>query len=261
MRKRSDKAFEKDLAVEDLSSVLIVRPGSKEDQLEDENEDGVWQRVKIAWLLIVSITLWTNLFTTPLVMMWPEMQIEIFYTPLWIVEIVYVINIARKLLFNQKNTITRKQDAFEAAVDYIKSTLIFDVLSTLPQVASAMNPQFTPFKIIRIYELDLLHYPFEQMICICYQAKDKTYIKSRIYASMTVSRILILLHYLAVIWIFIGSDYFVGYEDGYTPWTLENEDFKDYSDFQLLIFSIYWVCTVITTVGYGDYSGGTTVEY
>ena len=30
---------------------------------------------------------------------------------------------------------------------------------------------------------------------------------------------------------------------------------------QLYIFSTYWVCTVITTVGYGDYYGGTTLEY
>ena len=31
--------------------------------------------------------------------------------------------------------------------------------------------------------------------------------------------------------------------------------------FQLYVFSTYWVCTVITTVGYGDYTGGTTREY
>ena len=29
---------------------------------------------------------------------------------------------------------------------------------------------------------------------------------------------------------------------------------------QLYIFSTYWVCTIITTVGYGDYYGGTTIE-
>ena len=31
--------------------------------------------------------------------------------------------------------------------------------------------------------------------------------------------------------------------------------------YQLYVFSTYWVFTVITTVGYGDYSGGTTLEY
>ena len=31
--------------------------------------------------------------------------------------------------------------------------------------------------------------------------------------------------------------------------------------YELYVFSTYWVFTVITTVGYGDYSGGTTLEY
>ncbi len=33
------------------------------------------------------------------------------------------------------------------------------------------------------------------------------------------------------------------------------------NDYQLYVFSTYWVCTVISTVGYGDYSGGTSLEY
>ena len=28
-----------------------------------------------------------------------------------------------------------------------------------------------------------------------------------------------------------------------------------------MIYSTYWVCTIVTTVGYGDYTGGTTLEY
>ena len=29
----------------------------------------------------------------------------------------------------------------------------------------------------------------------------------------------------------------------------------------LYVFSLYWVFTTLTTVGYGDYAGGTTTEY
>lgn len=29
----------------------------------------------------------------------------------------------------------------------------------------------------------------------------------------------------------------------------------------LYVFIFYWVITVITTTGYGDFSGGTTIEY
>ena len=41
---------------------------------------------------------------------------------------------------------------------------------------------------------------------------------------------------------------------------MANEDFEGYTRYRLYIFSVYWVCTVVTTVGYGDYSGGTTLE-
>ena len=69
------------------------------------------------------------------------------------------------------------------------------------------------------------------------------------------------LHYLAILWVWIGSDSFSGYELGYEPWQLANDDFKDYTQYRLYIFSVYWVCTIVTTVGYGDYTGGTTLEY
>ncbi len=33
------------------------------------------------------------------------------------------------------------------------------------------------------------------------------------------------------------------------------------SKLDLMVFANYWVCTVITTVGYGDYTGSTSLEY
>lgn len=71
---------------------------------------------------------------------------------------------------------------------------------------------------------------------------------------------MVLLHYLAILWIYIGSHHFDNYEPPYLPWTQANEEFQSYNNLRLYIFSIYWVCEVITTVGYGDYSGGTTLE-
>lgn len=69
-----------------------------------------------------------------------------------------------------------------------------------------------------------------------------------------------LLHYLAVAWLFVGSEYFIDSEPGAVPWTL-TEDFADYSNYRLYIFSVYWTSTIVTTVGYGDYSGSNSVEY
>ena len=42
---------------------------------------------------------------------------------------------------------------------------------------------------------------------------------------------------------------------------IANEDFHDMSPVELVIFADYWVSTVITTVGYGDYTGSTSIEY
>ena len=59
----------------------------------------------------------------------------------------------------------------------------------------------------------------------------------------------------------VGSETFIDYEQGRLPWQFANEEFLEMSLTQLYIFSTYWVCTVVTTVGYGDYTGGTTLEY
>ena len=41
---------------------------------------------------------------------------------------------------------------------------------------------------------------------------------------------------------------------------MANKDFEGSSKYQIYVFSVYWVCTVVTTVGYGDYFGRTTIE-
>lgn len=142
----------------------------------------------------------------------------------------------------------------------MKSYFILDLCISVPQIASGLGSKFTYLKIIRLYNLELLHYPFMALINLLYRNKDKQQKFVLIYASTTVSRIILLLHYLSFLWIWVGSEAFIGYEEGYMPWQFDNSDFEGYSIYRLYIFSAYWVCTVITTVGYGDYAGGTTVE-
>ena len=100
----------------------------------------------------------------------------------------------------------------------------------------------------------------QTLISIIYKDKDKRHNFVITYAASTVSRILMLLHYLAVIWIWLGSISFENYEEGRLPWQMANDDFAGNSKYQIYVFSVYWVCTVVTTVGYGDYYGQTTIE-
>ena len=51
-------------------------------------------------------------------------------------------------------------------------------------------------------------------------------------------------------WLYVNDFNFINYDD------LTIDD-----NLSAYVFSVYWSFTVMTTVGYGDYSGGTTREY
>ena len=66
---------------------------------------------------------------------------------------------------------------------------------------------------------------------------------------------------MACIWIALGT----AGEDG---WITElksvaggDEQFQSYEPYQIYVLSIYWVFTVLTTVGYGDYAGLNSQEF
>ena len=82
-----------------------------------------------------------------------------------------------------------------------------------------------------------------------------------LFAMSTFTKILILIHFLGCIFIYIGSERFSDYEEEHTPWIMANEHFREMSPLHLIIFSNYWVCTVVTTVGYGVYNANTSIEY
>ena len=204
----------------------------------------------------MSLCFWFTLYTTPAIMIFPELN-ETLIKLLWVNEVMWLLEIIRKVMFNA----AEGEDCMEAALRYMRSTMILDVVATLPQMASLMNQKFAFLKIIRVYQIWLLHYPIEIALNIQLRMWDKIHIDAIVYAIATVCQILVLLHYLGCLWIYIGSSSFEEYEVDHTPWILANDDLKEMSKPQLFIFSTYWICTVITTVGYGDYSGGTSLEY
>ena len=63
-----------------------------------------------------------------------------------------------------------------------------------------------------------------------------------------------------MLWIELG----LHYEDGWIN-KLKEEDYDgvwaSYGPYELYTFSLYWICTVLTTVGYGDFSGKNEREY
>ena len=87
--------------------------------------------IKPAWHSFVSLWLWFNLITSPFLILWPELQDnKNFWYALWFNELVWLLDIIRKFFDKPKKS--RAADSYEVAVEYIKSTLILDVLSSLP---------------------------------------------------------------------------------------------------------------------------------
>ena len=208
----------------------------------------------------MSVILWFNLVSSPLIILWPEItdtsETKSLYYALWLNELCFILDMIRKFFDPPKDF--RSDDAYDIAINYIKSTMILDVFASLPQVASGLNNSFVFLKIIRIYQVWLLHYPLEVVVNILYREKRKVFVI--VYACSTLCRIVMLLHYLAVLWLWVGSEYFLDFEEGYPPWQYSIEDFRGKSKQNLYYFSVYWVCTVVTTVGYGDYAGTTSLE-
>ena len=152
-------------------------------------------------------------------------------------------------------------DVYEVFVEYAQSNLILDLISSLPQLLSGLDQNFLWFKIVRIYEVDMLHFALAKIMRKVYHFQSDSQKQDKEYAFGTISKILVLLHYLSCLWIYVGSKSFLEYEEGYLPWQYANADFDGYNNYQIYVFSTYWVFTVITTVGYGDYTPGTTTEY
>ena len=107
----------------------------------------------------------------------------------------------------------------------------------------------------------MLHYIIAQMYRQIYDEKKESEKRDKEYAFGTIAKILCTLHYLSCIWIYVGGADFMDSEEGHLPWQYANIDFIGMNNYQIYVFSTYWVFTVITTVGYGDYTPGTTNEY
>ena len=122
--------------------------------------------ITTCWKCILSISLWFNLVSTPLIILWPEIsdnsESKTMYYLLWLNELLFLLDMIRKFFDPPKGS--RATDVYEIAVNYMKSTLILDASATVPQVASGLNNSFLWFKIIRLYDYNLLHYIFEALV-------------------------------------------------------------------------------------------------
>ena len=70
-----------------------------------------------------------------------------------------------------------------------------------------------------------------------------------------------MVHIFACIWIYVG-DKTSNLAPNESPWMIKFSSTLDsHNKYQIYVFALYWVLTTVVTVGYGDYYGGTRIEY
>ena len=87
-----------------------------------------------------------------------------------------------------------------------------------PQLISGLNPNLVALKTIRLYQFSVLYYPMEAFVNIVFSERDQRYIFTIVYACSTLTQIFLLMHCLAVFWVWIGSESFIDYQEGAEPW-------------------------------------------
>ena len=137
-----------------------------------------------------------------------------------------MFDMVRKSLVRAKQP-NSDDDFYDIFIDYLRSTMILDLIATVPQVFGGMSTKFAFLKIIRVYEINMLHFCFSKLIRYLKGQKPKSESDDLEYAIVSFCKILILLHFLSCLWIYVGSEAYIDHEPGQLPWQYANEDFHD----------------------------------
>ena len=127
-----------------------------------------------------------------------------------------MIDVLRKCVV--KKAKSKAIDVYEVFVEYVQSNLIWDLISLLPSVLSGLDPKFIFLKIVRLYEVEMLHYAIAQLYRKIYHERSESEKNDKEYAFGTIAKILCSLHYLSCVWIYVGGKEYLEYEEGYLPW-------------------------------------------
>ena len=156
------------------------------------------------------------------------------------------------------------KDLNAIANNYLLGYFIFDVIATIPCLFMSEPIKFYILKGFRIVHVTRLTEPLQLILGCALQKYSKKRQNDLSGFAGLIFYVIYVSHMMACAWLYLGqfqpcTDVPEG-ENCTKSWVYE-EGFDDKPKHTQYIFAFYWIFEVITTVGYGDYSGSTSDEY
>ena len=149
----------------------------------------------------------------------------------------------------------------DIALNYLKFYFWIDAIATFPNLLTMeQNESLMALKLLRIFHLMDLFKPIRLLLEHVFMRNYITQQINNVYSLITLfTGVWLFAHFCACIWIILGTRD----DDSWINSRMaENYDgvWADYGAYELYVVSLYWIFEVLTTVGYGDFSGSTIPE-
>ena len=177
------------------------------------------------------------------------------------VDIIYVIEIIMNFLKR-----SRTQPTIQLITqNYLMGTFVFDVIATVPCLVLGEPLNFYILKLFRMVHALRITQPLQIILGIALQRYSKKRQNDLTSFAGLILGVIYISHLMACGWLLLGklqpcTKEIAAGESCTKSWVFK-EEFDTKPNHTQYIFAFYWIFEVITTVGYGDYSGSTSDEY
>jgi len=190
-----------------------------------------------------------------------------------IIDIILLTDIALNFVTAYQKDVEWVTSLWLIIKNYLKHNFLFDIAATLPGILTYQQQQYYWFKLIRFVHIrDVFgHIQISATISNIFKSLfQKMGLNKSIMDKFSYSVNLIIImftsiHVLACCWIYIGRKFSCTWikagcdTDANKSFVDEYGEIED--NYTVLVTSIYWVITTLTTVGYGDFKGFSNEEY
>ena len=154
------------------------------------------------------------------------------------------------------NIISR--DQFDITWNYLQNEFLFDVIATFPTMISNHSSKLMFLRLFHIIHFSKMSFMLDYFLEVLIH--HSTILRKKANVSIRISYLILLgVHFCVILWLLVGTRQAMSHNS--IPWIKKNLEIESHDNYQQYVLSIYWIFTLVTTVGYGDFYGSTTLEY